>query len=216
MPLPLRIARTATCSPRREALPAFLPGLISAVTTVFLLIAAAGCGTRSDTPFMANDTTFVTEAGGRSSAQAQVSSSAPDDVPMPPPDDRTVAQRVADASTVARVTLALAGERSIAGYHLQITAYQGTITVAGRVAEAHRDSILQVISRTPGVTYVVDSLENPPEAGEDEKETAYHRVLRGETLGAIAARYQVTAGELRELNDLRGSAIRAGQRLRVR
>ncbi len=42
-----------------------------------------------------------------------------------------------------------------------------------------------------------------------------HRVRSGETLSGIAVRYHVSVGQLRAWNGLRGSAIRAGQVLRV-
>jgi len=42
-----------------------------------------------------------------------------------------------------------------------------------------------------------------------------HLVRRGETLGAIARRYRVSVAVLQEWNGLRGTTIRAGQRLRV-
>ena len=42
-----------------------------------------------------------------------------------------------------------------------------------------------------------------------------HRVRRGETLSTIARRHSLTADELRELNELDGDAIQAGQRLLV-
>lgn len=43
-----------------------------------------------------------------------------------------------------------------------------------------------------------------------------HTVRSGDNLTEIASRYGVTVGQLREWNDLRGSAIRPGQRLKVR
>ena len=42
-----------------------------------------------------------------------------------------------------------------------------------------------------------------------------HLVRRGETLGAIARQHRVSVGALQEWNGLRGTTIRAGQRLRV-
>jgi len=41
-------------------------------------------------------------------------------------------------------------------------------------------------------------------------------VRSGDNLGAIARRNHTTVSALRRLNGLRGSTIRAGQRLRVR
>jgi len=48
------------------------------------------------------------------------------------------------------------------------------------------------------------------------KAAKYHKVRRGETLGHIARRYGTSVSRLKRLNGLRGTTIRAGQRLRVR
>ena len=43
----------------------------------------------------------------------------------------------------------------------------------------------------------------------------YHRVRKGETLASIAARYDVTAQDLKAWNKSAGSSLVAGQKLRV-
>ena len=45
--------------------------------------------------------------------------------------------------------------------------------------------------------------------------SAYHRVRRGENLTSIASRYGVTIADLRDWNNLAGSRIRVGERIRV-
>lgn len=54
-----------------------------------------------------------------------------------------------------------------------------------------------------------------PATRESPRSVSTHLVRRGETLGAIARRYRVSVGALQEWNGLRGTTIRAGQRLRV-
>lgn len=44
----------------------------------------------------------------------------------------------------------------------------------------------------------------------------YHRIRNGETLGSIAQKYGVSVAQLRRLNGIRGSNIRAGKSIRVR
>jgi len=44
----------------------------------------------------------------------------------------------------------------------------------------------------------------------------YHRIRNGETLGGIAAKYGVSVAQLRRLNGIKGSNIRAGRSLRIR
>ena len=44
----------------------------------------------------------------------------------------------------------------------------------------------------------------------------YHRIRTGETLGGIARKYGVSVSQLRKLNGIRGSNIRAGKSIRIR
>lgn len=61
---------------------------------------------------------------------------------------------------------------------------------------------------------VVPAPAAPPATG--PVKDLYHEVRTGETLGIIAARYQVPIQQLKTLNQLSGSRIYAGQRLLVR
>jgi lipoprotein NlpD len=45
--------------------------------------------------------------------------------------------------------------------------------------------------------------------------TFYYKVIRGDTLAKIAARYNVSAQEIRQWNGLAQSSVSAGQRLRI-
>lgn len=48
------------------------------------------------------------------------------------------------------------------------------------------------------------------------KNASYHKIRRGDTLGAIAARYGVSVKQLRRLNNIKGNNITAGKTLRIR
>lgn len=52
--------------------------------------------------------------------------------------------------------------------------------------------------------------------GTNKGKAVYHRIRNGETLGGIAARYGVSINQLRRLNGIKGSNIRAGKSLRIR
>jgi hypothetical protein len=58
----------------------------------------------------------------------------------------------------------------------------------------------------------------PAEAAPRQQEAAaqYYTVRAGDNLGSIARRHNTTVAELQRLNNIRGTNIRAGQRLRVR
>jgi membrane-bound lytic murein transglycosylase D len=60
-----------------------------------------------------------------------------------------------------------------------------------------------------------DDAENGMTAG-TKKGEGEHLVTRGETLGSIAKKYQLSIAELKEMNDLRGSTVYAGQHLMVK
>ena len=44
----------------------------------------------------------------------------------------------------------------------------------------------------------------------------FYKVKKGDTLSHIADKYRVSVRKLKSLNNLRGSLIRVGQRLRIR
>lgn len=52
--------------------------------------------------------------------------------------------------------------------------------------------------------------------GTSKGKAVYHRIRNGETLGGIAAKYGVSINQLRRLNGIKGSNIRAGKSLRIR
>ena len=49
-----------------------------------------------------------------------------------------------------------------------------------------------------------------------EPKAVYHRIRNGETLGGIARKYGVSVSQIRRLNGIRGSNIRAGKSIRIR
>ena len=50
----------------------------------------------------------------------------------------------------------------------------------------------------------------------NSKNASYHKILKGDTLGGIAARYGVSVKQLRSLNNIKGNKITAGKTLRIR
>jgi membrane-bound lytic murein transglycosylase D len=52
--------------------------------------------------------------------------------------------------------------------------------------------------------------------GKGQKSGKWVTVRAGDTLGAIARRNHTSVASLKKLNKMRGSTIRAGQRIRVR
>ena len=56
----------------------------------------------------------------------------------------------------------------------------------------------------------------PEAAPAPQPEATYHRVRRGDTLGKIARQYGTSVRAVQQLNNLRSTNIRVGQRLRVK
>lgn len=60
------------------------------------------------------------------------------------------------------------------------------------------------------------TVSNTTTKGKNSGKAVYHRIRNGETLGGIAAKYGVSVSQLRRLNGIKGSSIRAGKSLRIR
>ncbi|MCM8768133.1 MAG: LysM peptidoglycan-binding domain-containing protein [Candidatus Omnitrophica bacterium] len=73
-------------------------------------------------------------------------------------------------------------------------------------------SIGQILTITPAEK----ETETTYQAGSQyQAETVYHRVRPGETLSAIARRYQMSVAQLQKFNNINGSLIKPGQRLLI-
>ena len=75
--------------------------------------------------------------------------------------------------------------------------------------ELNRDSILAYRPELAKRQVKVDP------AGYGSGDVIYYRVKSGDTLGGIALKYRVTVSQLKRWNGIRGTLIRAGQRLRI-
>ena len=56
----------------------------------------------------------------------------------------------------------------------------------------------------------------PPPAPKTEEKPVYHTVTTGETLWRIAYRYNLTADQIKKLNNLTKDQIQVGQKLRIK
>jgi len=73
----------------------------------------------------------------------------------------------------------------------------------------------QVEAMTPAPPAAAPSAPAPSAPAAQERAT-HHTVRSGDTLGAIARQHGVSVQQLQQLNNIRGTTIRVGQRLRVR
>jgi LysM repeat protein len=158
-----------------------------------------------------------------------------------PSQAQSLSEKLEEARLVARVQIALADDDVLRAFTFRVAADDGVATVVGTVETTEqRERVVSVVGAQDGVERVVNEVrvaaggaatapELPPVAAEPERaseveesepepepEPTYHTVRRGDTLGAIAGRYGVTVSQIRQLNGISGSRIRAGQRLRVK
>lgn len=137
--------------------------------------------------------------------------------------DRTVAERLADASVAARVKQALVQNRTLRRFAFAPSATRGRVTLRGDVETRKQYRLAERIAqRQKGVTAVTNQVtvdgrafSETDETDTDEPEATYHTVQRGDTLSQIAQAYGVSIRQIRTLNDLSGS-LRPGQEIRVR
>jgi len=142
--------------------------------------------------------------------------------PSPSEDNRSVSQRLADASVAARAKQALAGNRTLRRFEFAPSVVRGRLILRGDVdtREQYREAerVVSALSEVTAVTNRV-TVKGRPVSGADEDaaaEATYHTVQRGDTLSEIARRYGVSVRQLRSLNDLASSSLRPGERIRVR
>lgn len=152
---------------------------------------------------------------------------------------QSLEEELEQARLLSRVQVALVQDAALRAFSFRLSAEDGVATVSGIVETAEqRDRVAEVVGGQDGVERVVNQVrvageasggaselprvETEPAAEEAEPEPepepqeVYHTVRSGDTLIAIANRYGVTVSQIRQLNGMRGSRIRAGQRLRVK
>ena len=80
----------------------------------------------------------------------------------------------------------------------------------------HEDSIYNYKPEVFQTRRSTVTVSNTTAKGKNSGKAVYHRIRNGETLGGIAAKYGVSVSQLRRLNGIKGSNIRAGKSLRIR
>lgn len=85
---------------------------------------------------------------------------------------------------------------------------------AGRVINASAAQAFQENIANKTITKATTA-DVAPECGSVLSEALYHRVKRGESLSKIAKEYDISVAKIQQLNNLRGTRIRMGQRLLI-
>lgn len=168
------------------------------------------------------------------SPSASVSSTPPPDPAAPTDlekqrDDRSVAEKLEDASTEAQVKRALIRESSLRVFPFRPTVVGGHLVLRGDVntPDQYRRAE-RIAGQVDGVEAFTNRLtmggrpvteERLAAADTDpaqESAAVYHTVRQGDTLWDIARQYGASIQQIKNLNDLRSDNLRPGQRIRVR
>jgi len=144
-------------------------------------------------------------------------------------DDRSVADKLKDASIEAKVKRALIREPSLRVFPFRPTVVNGHLVLRGDVntpdqyhrAERIAGEIAGVRAVTNRLTMggqpVTEARLADAESNHSQESAAvYHTVRQGDTLWDIARRYGASIQQIKNLNDLRSNNLSPGQRVRVR
>ena len=157
---------------------------------------------------------------------------------------RSVAEALADLRLATAVRLALVDDPRTRRFDIDVEARDGVVTVGGLDDPPYQIAAAETVRGVPGVRVVeglgpfgrddialdglpgegpqFDDEGNPlpdrpaPRAVEIPEAPRVHVVRRGDTLYGIARRYGTTLDALVDLNRLRSTNIRVGQRIRLR
>lgn len=142
-------------------------------------------------------------------------------------DERSVQQRLNDASLVAQIKRALVRQRALRVFDFEPEVDGKTVTLRGDVnTKAQWEQAGDVTERVARGRDVVNAVtvggRPADEVGEGAGEAAesttavFHTVRRGESLWEIARQYGASVERLRSLNGTNSQNLRVGERIRVR
>jgi LysM repeat protein len=142
-------------------------------------------------------------------------------------DERSVQQRLNDASLVAQIKRALVRQRALRVFDFEPEVDGKTVTLRGDVnTKAQWEQAGDVTERVARGRDVVNAVtvggrpadEVDEDAGEAAESTTavFHTVRRGESLWEIARQYGASVERLRSLNGTNSQNLRVGERIRVR
>jgi len=142
---------------------------------------------------------------------------------------RSLEQRLSDASTEARVVQALAKQDDLRLFDFQAIVRSGRLTLSGDVNTTDQHRLIdRVLARTRGLRAVTNRVTVAGRSAEaargmiadaDSEEAskgAYYTVRSGDTLWKIARSHRASVERIKNLNEIRGSSLQPGQRIRVR
>jgi LysM repeat protein len=214
------------------------PFVAPRLIAVSLLLLLVGCQPDDDVlkPPQAPSLSTASEADAsasatRSTAEASVPAAAIQPVAAA---GNPLQRRLEDASTEARVTKALAGVSDLRVFDFRPRVRNQRLVITGDVntMSQHR-RVERVLKQVRGVERIINKvtvagrsveatramIAEAKANGQDpssQADGAYYTVRSGDTLWQIARRHRASVQQIKQLNQIRGSSLQPGQRLRVR
>lgn len=191
-----------------------------------LLLAAC---TSESTPDATADSTATSSSPSAKTASA--SPAAPTDLEKRS-EDRTLAEKLADARVETKVKRALMEDSNLRVFPFRPTVVGGHLVLRGDVNTPDQyERAERIAGQVDGVNVLTNQLtmggqpvtderlaakEDDSEEASGEDASVYHTVQQGDTLWGIARQYRASVEQIRRLNDLRSNELSPGQRIRVR
>lgn len=161
-------------------------------------------------PFADGSALLAMDSDRRSRILAEVGARASRIAPVSAP-GATYAARAAIAPTspdTLAARQALEKRRAAEADNARLTAVQGSVSDVTVTDVAHARASATTVNQTGGADF--DTVN-----ADAAQTTITYKVVKGDTLGAIAKRYNVKLSELRAWNGLKGDQIKLGQTLRI-
>lgn len=141
--------------------------------------------------------------------------------------ERSVQQRLNDASVAAQIKQALVRQNALRVFDFEPEVEGKTVTLRGDVntkAQWERaGDVARQVARGRDVVNAVtvggrpaDEVEEGAGENADSSTAVYHTVQRGESLWEIARQYGASVQRLRSLNSMGSGNLQVGERIRVR
>lgn len=143
--------------------------------------------------------------------------------------NRSVSEKLSDATTETTVKQALVGTSSLTVFPFTPTVVNGHLVLRGDVntleqyRQAERvarqvDAVKTVTNQLTmgGRPVTKERLNSDDEDASKEDAAVYHTVRQGDTLWDIARQYRASVQQIRNLNEFQSSNLRPGQRIRIR
>lgn len=141
--------------------------------------------------------------------------------------ERSVQQRLNDASVAAQIKQALVRQRALRVFDFDPEVEGKTVTLRGDVNTkaqwTQAGEIARRVAQGRDVVNAVtvggrpaDEVDEGAGNNEDASTRVYHTVQRGENLWGIARQYGASVQRLRSLNNMGSGSLQVGERIRVR